>query len=42
MRTNELDGYGDGLYLKNENGIINGSGIIREITKDIPLLNILF
>ena len=42
MRTTELDGYGDGLYLKNENGVINGSGIISEITKDIPLLNLLF
>ena len=42
MRTNELDNYGDGLYLKNDNGIIEGSGIIGEITKDIPLLNILF
>ena len=42
MRTNELDKYGDGFYLKNDNGIIEGSGIIGEITKDIPLLNILF
>ena len=42
MRTNELDRYGDGFYLKNDNGIIDGSGIIGEITKDIPLLNILF
>ena len=42
MRTNELDKYGDGFYLKNDNGIIDGSGLIGEITKDIPLLNILF
>ena len=42
MRTNELDRYGDGFYLKNDNGIIDGSGLIGEITKDIPLLNILF
>ena len=42
MRTNELDRYGGGFYLKNDNGIIDGSGIIGEITKDIPLLNILF
>ena len=42
MRTNELDRYGDGFHLKNDNGIIEGSGIIGEITKDIPLLNILF
>ena len=42
MRTTELENYGDGLYLKNDNGIIEGSGIIGEITKDIPLLNILF
>ena len=42
MRTTELDNYGDGLYLRNDNGIIEGSGIIGEITKDIPLLNILF
>ena len=42
MRTNELDKYGDDFYLKNDNGIIEGSGIIGEITKDIPLLNVLF
>ena len=42
MRTNELDRYGDGFYLKNDNGITRGDGLISEITKDIPLLNILF
>ena len=42
MRTNELDKYGDGFYLKNDNGVTQGSGIIGEITKDIPLLYILF
>ena len=42
MRTNELDKYGDGFNLKNDNGVIDGSGIIHDIAKDIPLLNILF
>ena len=30
------------FYLKNDKGVIEGSGIINDIAKDIPLLNILF
>ena len=33
---------GDGLFLANNNQIVDGGGIVHEIAKNIPLLNILF
>ena len=40
--TNELDKVGDGLFIKKDNELFDGSGIMHDIVKDIPLLNILF
>ena len=39
--TKEFEKYGDGLYVKTDQGEIHGEGIISDITKDIPLLNVL-
>ena len=33
---------GDGLFLSKGGEIYDGSGIVHEITKDIPILNLLF
>ena len=37
-----LNNYGDGLYLEQGGQLYNGEGILGNIVKDIPLLNILF
>ena len=42
MKANEQDKNGYGFNLKNDNGVIEGNGIIHDAAKDIPLLNIPF
>lgn len=42
QQTNELQTYGNGVYLKRDGELFEGSGVIHELAKNIPILNLLF
>jgi hypothetical protein len=45
VKGSGLKSYGDGLYLRRENGVervTNGSGLLSNLTQNIPFLNLLF
>lgn len=41
-QSQELERYGDGLYIKQNGQMYEGSGLIHDLAKDIPILNLLF
>ena len=42
QQSQELQTHGSGFYLKKEGQLYDGSGVIHELAKNIPILNLLF